>query len=63
MDFFEKFGERRSAATESGQAHYLLGLAKLGLGDRGGAAEQFKAALTADPNHAAAARRLRGTGF
>ncbi len=63
MDFFEKFGERRSAAAESGQAHYLLGLAKLGLGDRGGAAEQFKAALTADPNHAAAARRLRGAGF
>ncbi len=62
MDFFEKFGERQSAAVQRGQALYLLGLAKLGLGDKAGAAAEFKAALAADPNHAAAARRLEKDG-
>lgn len=63
LDFFEKFGEKQSAAAASGQAHFLLGLANLGLGDKSGAEAEFKAALAADPNQARAARRLRGAGF
>ncbi|MCX6561223.1 MAG: DUF5107 domain-containing protein [Candidatus Aminicenantes bacterium] len=62
VDFFEKFGERQSAAVQTAQAHYLLGLAKLGLGDQAGAAAEFKAALAANPNHAAAARILEKSG-
>ncbi len=63
MDFFEKFGEKQTAAAQASQAHFLLGLARLGLGDKAGAEAELKAALAADPNHAGAARRLAGAGF
>ena len=58
MDFFEKFGEKQSAAARNAQAHYLWGLASLGLNETSDAAAHFKAALAADPNFAAAARAL-----
>jgi tetratricopeptide (TPR) repeat protein len=58
MDFFEKFGEKQSAAAAKAQADYLAGLASLGLGDPADAAAHFKAALAADPNFAPAARRM-----
>lgn len=58
MDFFEKFGERQSAAVQESQARFLLGLAKLGLGDKSGALAELRAALARNPNHAAAARWL-----
>jgi len=62
MDFFEKFGEKQSAAAGKAQANYLGGLASLGLGDPADAAVHFKAALAADPNFAAAARALNKMG-
>lgn len=58
MDFFEKFGEKQSAAARNAQAHYLWGLAALGLDEAAEAAAQFKAALAADANFSAAARAL-----
>ncbi len=58
MDFFEKFGEKQSAAAKSADAHYLVGLALLGGGNEAGAAAEFKAALDSNPNHAAAGRAL-----
>ncbi|MGD0781908.1 MAG: DUF5107 domain-containing protein, partial [Candidatus Aminicenantales bacterium] len=59
-DFFEKFGEKQSAAARIAQAHYLWGLASLGLNETADAAAHFKAALAADPNFAAASRALAG---
>jgi tetratricopeptide (TPR) repeat protein len=58
MDFFEKFGEKQSAAARNAQAHYLWGLAALGLNEAAEAAAQFHAALAADANFSAAARAL-----
>jgi tetratricopeptide (TPR) repeat protein len=58
MDFFEKFGEKQSAAARNAQAHYLWGLASFGLSEAADAAAHFKAALAADPNFVAAARAL-----
>ena len=45
-------------AARNAQAHYLWGLASLGLNETSDAAAHFKAALAADPNFAAAARAL-----
>jgi len=50
MDFFEKFGERQSARTQTAQAHLLLGLGHLGAGRSAEAAAEFKKALEINPN-------------
>jgi tetratricopeptide (TPR) repeat protein len=57
MDFFEKFGEKQSAAAGVAEAHFWLGLAFLGQGNNAAAADEFKAALAANPNHLGAARQ------
>ena len=49
-DFFDKFGDRRSAATRKAQAHYLIGLGLLGLGERSRANAEFRTALQCDIN-------------
>jgi tetratricopeptide (TPR) repeat protein len=58
MDFFAKFGEKQSAAKRRAQAHYLLGLAHLGIGDRESAKGEFAKALELNINHLWAQRYL-----
>jgi tetratricopeptide (TPR) repeat protein len=58
-DFFEKFGERRSARIRQSDLHFLAGLGLLGLGRDGDARIEFEEALAADPGHLEARRFLR----
>ncbi len=51
MDFFAKFGEKQSATKRQAQAHYLLGLANLGLEMAAEAEKEFAQAFELDPNH------------
>ncbi len=44
IDFFAKFGERISSNKRLAQAHYLIGLGALGLGDRATAKAEFERA-------------------
>ncbi len=50
-DFFAKFGEKQSAEARRAQAHYLLGLSYLGLGDREQARKEFRNTLERNMNH------------
>ena len=59
MDFFEKFGERRSAQVRRADLHFLAGLGLLGLGQGGDAAAEFGQALAADPGHTEARRFMK----
>jgi tetratricopeptide (TPR) repeat protein len=56
MDFFEKFGERRSARVRQADLHFLAGLGLLGLGREAEAAAEFGRALALDPGHVEARR-------
>ncbi len=55
-DFFEKFGERRSARVRQADLHYLAGLGLLGLGKDNEAAAEFGRAIALDPGHVEARR-------
>lgn len=61
MDFFEKFGERQSAAKQAAEMRFLAGLGLRGLGREAEADAEFRKALALDPNHLGAARALDGT--
>ncbi len=58
LDFFAKFGEQQSQRTRMANAHYLLGLGYLGLGEKEKAAEQLTDALKAGPDHLGAKIQL-----
>jgi len=58
-DFFEKFGERRSARLRQANLHFLSGLGLQGLGKNEDARLEFERALAADPGHLEARRFLR----
>jgi len=51
MDFFEKFGEKKSFRLHKAQSHYLLGLGLLGLGENEPARNEFRKALESDAAH------------
>jgi tetratricopeptide (TPR) repeat protein len=51
IDFFAKFGEKRSVRMQQADQHYLKGLAALARGRVNGAREAFKQALTLHPYH------------
>jgi tetratricopeptide (TPR) repeat protein len=51
VDFFAKFGERESKAVQVAQAHYLVALGRIGLGEIAGGIEELNAALKINPNH------------
>ena len=51
VDFFEKFGERRSARTRLANLHFLVGLGLKGRGLEGEAKAEFAEALALDPGH------------
>jgi tetratricopeptide (TPR) repeat protein len=59
MDFFEKFGERRSARVRQANLHFLTGLGLLGQGRSGEAAAEFAEAVSTDPGHLEAGRFLK----
>ena len=50
MDYFAKFGERRSERARIAQAHYLLGLGYRGQGREDEAVKEFRAALELAPD-------------
>ena len=51
VDYFAKFGEKQSQRVREANAHYLIGLGQLGLGDKPKAAVEFKQALELHPAH------------
>ncbi|NMD34930.1 MAG: tetratricopeptide repeat protein, partial [Planctomycetes bacterium] len=50
VDYFAKFGERRSERARIAQAHYLLGLGYRGQGREDEAVKEFRAALELAPD-------------
>jgi tetratricopeptide (TPR) repeat protein len=51
LEFFTKFGTRRSINAQAADAYYLLGLGYLGRGDRSSAQAMFYQALERNANH------------
>jgi tetratricopeptide (TPR) repeat protein len=58
MDYFAKFGERRSEAARRAQAHYLIGLGYLGQGKRAEARAEFQKVVENDADHLGARTQL-----
>jgi tetratricopeptide (TPR) repeat protein len=58
VDYFAKFGERRSERARKADAHHLAGLGYLGLGRRTEAMDEFGKALAEDPGHLGARREM-----
>ena len=50
-DYFAKFGEKQSERVRKANAHYLIGLGQLGLGEKAKAEAEFKQALELHPAH------------
>ena len=57
-DYFAKFGQRRSSHLRLAEAHYLIGLGNLGMGEAAQARDEFQAALKLNVNHLGAIIRL-----
>jgi len=62
MDFFEKFGEKQSAAAHEAQYRFLAGLGLKGLNRNPEAAAEFRKALALNPNLPEALRQLAEIG-
>jgi tetratricopeptide (TPR) repeat protein len=58
MDYFAKFGERRSEAARLAHAHYLMGLGYLGQGRRAEARAEFQKVIENDADHLGARTQL-----
>jgi tetratricopeptide (TPR) repeat protein len=58
MDYFAKFGQRRSSRLRLADAHYLIGLGSLGKGESAKARDEFQAALKLNVNHLGATTQL-----
>lgn len=58
MDFFAKFGTRKSPEAQMAEAHYLLGLGYLGKGRREEARREFQKTLVLNINHLWAGMQL-----
>lgn len=57
-DFFAKFGGEGFGAGRRAEAHYLVGLGRLGLGEPDAAREAFREAVNLNPAHAGASFQL-----
>jgi len=57
-DYFAKFGLRLSSRLRLAEAHYLIGLGNLGMGEAAKARGQFQAALNLNVNHLGATTQL-----
>ena len=51
IDYFAKFGVKRSNRLRLADAHYLIGLGDLGKGDTAKAQDEFNAVLGLNVNH------------
>jgi len=60
IDYFAKFGQRRSRRFHLADAHYLIGLGNLGKGDAAKAKVEFHTVLGLNVNHLGATTRLAG---
>jgi len=58
LDYFAKFGEKRSEAARVAHARYLMGLGYLGQGKRAEAKVEFEKVLEKNPNHLGARTQL-----
>ena len=58
IDYFAKFGQRRSSHFRLADAHYLIGLGNLGKGETAKARVEFREALQLNVNHLGAAIQL-----
>jgi tetratricopeptide (TPR) repeat protein len=58
IDYFAKFGQRRSSRFRLADAHYLIGLGNLGKGETAKAKVEFEAALGLNVNHLGATSQL-----
>jgi len=58
VDYFAKFGERRSSSLRLADAHYLIGLGNLGKGATAKARDEFESALKLNANHLGATTQL-----
>jgi len=61
-DYFAKFGQRRSRRLRLAEAHYVIGLGKLGMGEAAKARGEFQEALNLDVNHLGATTQLSSAG-
>jgi len=59
-DYFAKFGEKQSERVRKANAHYLIGLGQLGLGDKAKAEGEFRQAIELNPSHLGAVSRVGG---
>ena len=60
-DYFAKFGEKTSERVRQANAHYLIGLGQLGLGEKEKASASFQQALELHPAHLGAREQSRAT--
>ena len=58
LDYFAKFGEKRSEAARVAHAHYLMGLGYLGQGKRAEAKAEFEKVIEKNANHLGALTQL-----
>ena len=58
-DYFAKFGEKTSERVRQANAHYLIGLGQLGLGETKKADASFQKALEFHPAHLGAREQSR----
>jgi tetratricopeptide (TPR) repeat protein len=58
IDYFAKFGQRRSSRFRLADAHYLIGLVNLGKGETAKAEVEFQAVLGLNVNHLGATAQL-----
>jgi len=58
VDYFAKFGQRRSSRLRLAEAHYLIGLGDLGKGEAAKARDEFQSAVKLNVNHLGAATQL-----
>jgi tetratricopeptide (TPR) repeat protein len=59
-DYFAKFGEKQSERVRQANAHYLIGLGQLGLGDKTKAEAEFRQVLELNPAHLGAVLQTGG---
>jgi tetratricopeptide (TPR) repeat protein len=58
IDYFAKFGQKRSSRFRLADAHYLIGLGNLGKGETAKAKSEFQAVLELNVNHLGATTQL-----
>jgi tetratricopeptide (TPR) repeat protein len=51
IDYFASFGEQQSQRARWALSHYLVGLGRMGLGERAGAVAEFERVLEIRPDH------------